>query len=213
MAGVVVIVPVLDRPQRVQPFCEALYENSPVGAVRALFVVDPGDRAELDAVFAAGEDVLVHGGSYAAKVNAAVEVTDEPLLFFAADDLEFRPLWLRNALQRLVDPIQVVGVNDLLKRRRRHATHFLVTRDYAQQPTIDGQPGPLCTAYQHSFVDDEFIATARARGVYAYASDAHVEHLHPMNGRSVDDATYRKGRGTFKADRRIFQQRFQLWAT
>lgn len=213
MPDVVVIVPVLDRPHRVQPFCDALYEHSPVGEVRALFVADSHDRGELDAIADSGEDVLIHDGSYAAKVNAAVALTTEPLLFFAADDLAFRPAWLQNARRRLADPVQVVGVNDLLRRRRRHATHFLVTREYAQRPTIDGEPGPLCTRYQHSFVDDEFIATARRRGVYAYAIDAHVEHLHPMGGLAVDDATYRKGRDTFKADRRLFQQRFPLWAT
>lgn len=213
MPEVVVIVPVLGRPQRVQPFCDALYEHSPVGAVRALFVADSHDRAELDAIAASGEDVLIHDGNYAAKVNAAVVLTTEPLLFFAADDLRFRAHWLRNAQRRLTDAVQVVGVNDMLRRRRRHATHFLVTRDYAQLPTIDGEPGPLSTAYQHSFVDDEFIATATKRGAYAYAIDAHVEHLHPMGGLAVDDATYRKGRDTFKADRRVFQQRFPLWAT
>jgi hypothetical protein len=110
--------------------------------------------------------------------------------------------------------IEVVGVNDLIPRRRNrrgHATHFLVTRDYTERGTIDGNPGLLHEGYDHSFVDDEFIATAEKRGVYAYAPDAHVRHLHWMNRSAPDDEVYRKGRARFEQDRRLFHERSVLW--
>ena len=90
--------------------------------------------------------------------------------------------------------IGLVGVNDLIKRNREHATHFLTTRAYASEPTIDGQPGPCCTVYAHWKIDDELIATAKARDAYVYAPDAHVRHLHHINDLAPDDDTYRKGR-------------------
>ena len=71
-----------------------------------------------------------------------------------------------------------------------------MTREYAEQPTIDGQPGPCCTRYRHWYVDDELIATARHRGVYAYAADARVRHLHYLVGAAPDDDTYALGRAT-----------------
>jgi hypothetical protein len=102
-------------------------------------------------------------------------------------------------------------VNDLIRRRRDHTTHFLVTREYAKLPTIDGQPGPMHEGYSHWHVDDEFIATAKHRGVYAYARDSHVEHLHPMNDKAPDDDTYRRGRAMARKDRKRFRVREALW--
>lgn len=153
------------------------------------------------------------GGSYASKINLAAEQTTELLLFIAADDLRFHPGWLAAAMAHMTDGTAVVGVNDGLARphRPQHATHFLITRAYALEPTADGQPGPLCTAYSHSFVDDEFIATATSRGVYAYAAESLVEHRHWLNGAAQDDDTYRRGRAQFRQDRRTFARRSSLW--
>lgn len=153
------------------------------------------------------------GGSYAAKINAGVEATDEALVFIGADDLRFRARWLENAVTKMPGA-QVVGVNDCIHRPRRpqHATHFLMTREYAERPCLDGTPGPLALAYRHSFVDDELIATATKRGVYAYAARSRVAHLHPMAKTAPDDATYRRGRAHFRSDARLFTQRSRLWA-
>jgi hypothetical protein len=68
----------------------------------------------------------------------------------------------------------VVGVNDLIPRRSAragHATHFLMTRAYAQRPACSTAPTRTLVRglRPQLYVDDELIATARKRGVYAYA--------------------------------------------
>jgi glycosyltransferase involved in cell wall biosynthesis len=206
-----ILVPVLNRPQNVKPLLDSIHENTP-DPYRVLFIADPDDTAEQDAITAEGGQMIVPGGGYAAKIRAGVEATDEPLLFIGADDLRFDAGWLEAATEKMPGA-QVVGVNDCIRRphRPQHATHFLVTRAYAEQPCIDGQPGMLSEAYAHSFVDDELIATATKRGVYAYAQRSRVRHLHPMVNTAADDDTYRLGRSQFRRDRKTFLRRSALW--
>lgn len=207
--GLAILVPVLERPHRVGPLVDSI--RATTEDCRIVFIVDPTDLPERAAVLKAGCECFLVNGGYAAKINTAVRGTQEPLVFLAADDLDFKPGWLEAATAKLSDEIQVVGVNDLLRRERQHATHFLMTREYAQQPTIDGGAGPLHEGYNHWWVDDELIATAKHRGAYAYARDAHVEHLHPQEGKAPDDETYRRGRARRRHDSRIFFRRRLLW--
>jgi hypothetical protein len=138
---VAILVPVLGRPHRVAPLMQAFRRTTP-HPYRLLFIADPDDQPEIDAIRRARADYIVRAGSYARKINEAARATSEPLLFLAADDLAPQPDWLESATRRLRGPVRVVGVNDLITRRRReHATHFLMTRDYATQPTLDGSRG------------------------------------------------------------------------
>jgi glycosyltransferase involved in cell wall biosynthesis len=213
-----ILVPVLNRPQNVEPLLESISHSTP-GDWRVIFLVDPSDDAELEAIYDAivvfGTDRVWFrecGGSYAAKINFGARHTDAPLVFLAADDLRFRRGWLDAARQHLSKDTQVVGVNDLCSdrvQRGEHATHFLMTREYALQPTVDGGRGPLHEGYRHWFCDDELVATARRRGVLAFARDSIVEHFHPMNGKAPDDETYRKGREHQRQDRALFRQRLR----
>lgn len=202
----VVLVPVLRRPQRVAPTLNGFYRTVP--DCRVLFIADPDDSEELEALRAAGAEHIAPGGNYAAKIRVGVEHTRERLIFTAADDLEPQTGWFEAAK---AGGAEVVGVNDLVPRRREHATHFLMTRSYAERPTLDGQPGPFFEGYSHWYCDDELIATARKRGVYAYAEHSHVRHLHPFAGTAEDDDTYRAGRAQARHDRRLFRQRSHLW--
>lgn len=179
-----------------------------------LFLCDPDDRPEQDAIAVAGGWMLSPGGNYASKIRAGIEATDEPLVFLGADDLRFRPGWLGAARERMTDRIQVVGVNDLIPRPQRpqHATHFLLTRAAATLPCLDGSPGPLYGGYSHWRCDDELIATATKRGMYAYAPDSLIEHRHVMVDPTLDDDTYRKGRADARMDSKRFVRRVRLWA-
>ena len=222
MSDLAILVPVLGRPHRVAPLLDSIESTTP--GARVLFLADPNDLDEIAAI--TGEqrslrrpfsvDLETTGGNYAEKIGRGVSLTSEPLVFTGADDLEPKPGWYEAAKARcMVEGVEVVGVNDLIDRRparAEHATHFLMTRKYAEQPCIDGSPGPFFTGYDHSWCDNELIATATARGVYGYAADAHVRHEHPMNETAPDDDVYRKGRAQFHQDRRIFQGRVILWS-
>lgn len=217
MSELVWLVPVLARPHRVRPLLEAIEATTP--SARVLFLADPDDAAECAAIRrerarrALRVDAIACGGNYAEKINAGIRATGEPLIFFGADDLRPYPGWLAAAKERLQSPVGVVGVNDLIERKRTHATHFLVTREYAESETVDGATGPLHEGYRHWWVDDELIATARSRGAYAYARRAVVEHIHPQAGKAPDDDTYRRGREHRRSDRRLFLRRTHLWTS
>jgi hypothetical protein len=212
----VLLVPVLNRPHRVAPFLGAVESSTP--GARVLFLADGDDEATLEAIEKEVDrdlciDLNTDGGRYSEKCNRGVGLTSETLIFTAADDLEPRVGWFEAALASMVDSTEVVGINDLIDRPRRpeHATHFLLTRRYAEQPTIDGGSGPFHTGYVHWYCDDEMVATARHRGVYAYAAAAEIDHLHPMVNLAPDDAVYAKGRENRRQDRRLFTKRSALW--
>ena len=207
MNDLVILVPVLGRPQRVRMVLDGFRRSTP--DARICFIPDPDDQPEIDAIEAAGGEILLTlKANYAGKINSAVACTDEPLIFIGADDLLPAEGWLEKALAHMHDGVEVVGVNDMIRRgRAQHATHFLMTRRYAELPVITGERGPLCELYDHSCVDDELIETAKHRNAYVYAADVHVTHLHPDNGTAPIDDTYRKGRSRLGDDRRLWKSR------
>lgn len=212
--AVVILVPVLARPQNVAPLVESIQGATPE-THSVLFICDEHDTAEREAIKQAGGEALVVTGNYAEKINAGVRVTGEPWLFFGADDLRFHPGWF-TAAKRVAERTGagVIGTQDLCNPRviaGEHATHFLVSRDYAEQPTIDGQPGPLFEGYLHEFVDDELIGTAKKRGQWAFAAESVVEHLHPDAGKSPTDGLYKAQGHRMRKSRPLYEQRRPLW--
>lgn len=213
---VTILAPVLERPHRIRPLLESIRDTAP--EAQTLFLCDPDDAEEILAVDAAIHDFgesfvayqLVDGG-YAAKINQGVFATDSDFLFLGADDLEFLPGWLE-ASRSLIESgaAAVVGVNDLIERSREHATHFLVSREYAERGQFDGEAGLLHEGYHHWYVDDELIGVACSRGAYVYSERARVRHHHPIAG-GQDDDTYRKGRLNAGADRSLYRRRSKLW--
>lgn len=215
MQALVVLVPVLRRPHRVQPLLASLHANTP-DPVRALFICDPDDGPQQAAVRKCGADMLIVDGGYAAKINAGVHATTEPLILLAADDLAFHPRWLEHAKRRIKGSVHVVGTNDLCNRRvmrGEHSTHSLVTRAYTTHGTIDDPTRLLHEGYPHEFVDDEFVATARYRKAFVSASDSIVEHLHPQAGKAPMDDLYAGQRKRMRAGRVIFREREPLWTS
>lgn len=215
---VAIIVPVLRRPHRVVPLMESVAAATPK-PYRLLFVATNDDHAEVSALEAAGADFLTIDapGTYARKINLGARSSTERLLFSAADDLDFHRGWLEAAESHFVAGVEVVGTNDLGNPRTMegvHSTHTLFTRRYIDDVggVIDGSKGDvLHEGYPHEYCDDEFVGTAKARGVYAHALDSRVEHLHYLWGKGEDDETYRLGRSKTAVGRRIFMRRRRLW--
>lgn len=218
-SDVVILVPILQRAHRVAPLVESIRATC---TARPLFLVSPGDVAVHDAVDRIGEKriIVVRGvhGDYARKINAGVRTTTEPLIFTAADDLQFLPGWLDAARAAMTDHIGVVGTNDLGSPRvvaGQHATHFLMARWYIEQHGTIDEPGKaMHEGYPHEYVDDEVVGTARARRAWAFAEDSHVKHLHPDWCPEVPrDALYAGQRRRMHMGRPLFARRQRLWAS
>lgn len=209
-----ILVPVLRRPKNV-----ARVLNSALTAVpsaRVLFICDPDDEPEIQAIKDEGGEFIAPRGNYAGKINAGIVYTTEPLIFTGADDIHFHPGWFETAMEKLVDGVGLVGTNDLCNERviaGQHATHFLMTREYAERGTIDDpSSGPLHEGYPHEYVDNELIETAKYRKAYAHAGDAIVEHLHPMVGKAPMDDLYAQIGARMNKGCRIYRRRKHLWA-
>lgn len=228
MSDLAVLIPVLNRPHRVKPVLESIRETTPDALV--VFIPDPDDTAENEAIDEhrdADTLVLPTAGNYATKINVGFDATTEPLLFMGADDLKFWPDWFSRAKTYLVPGIEVVGTQDLSNprvMRGDHSTHTLFRRSYIEERSgvVDQPRKVLHEGYRHENCDDEFIQTAKARGVYAHGWDVVVEHFHPivhlpqrMAERGTEppatDETYELGMRFSNVSRREFRKRRRLW--
>lgn len=216
-ADVVVIIPMLGRPHRVEPLLASLHASTP--RVRPLFAVSPDDLDVHDAIDTTGAERITIDwqprGDYARKVNAGYLRSTEPLLFLGADDLHFHPGWLEAAEALLDARVAVVGTNDLGNPRvmsGEHATHCLITRAYIDEHgTIDEPRKVLHEGYAHEYVDDELVGTARKRRAFAMALDSHVEHLHPHWGKAPTDELYEAQAARLAESRPLYRRRCRLW--
>lgn len=211
-AELVILIPVLARPHRVEPVLESALAATP--KARVVFIPDPDDQRELRVLEAVGAEHKSVKGNYATKINALVRETDEPLLFFGADDLEFHARWLDHAKAALAPGIGVVATNDLCNDRVKRgelATHPLVTREYVARGTVDEDGKVLHEGYWHEYVDREFSETAQERNAFAYAPKAIVEHLHPMVGKAPVDKLYAQTLTRMRQGHRLYSRRRRLW--
>jgi hypothetical protein len=218
-----VLVPVLGRPEHAEPFMASLRAST--GLAAAYAICDQDDEEAAKAWQAAGAEVLVRvplqdasPGSFARKVNLAYKALakrdkpPEPWLFLVGSDVRFHPGWLDHAQAVAGDRYHVVGTNDLGNPRvmaGEHATHLLVRRSYVdeQGASWDG-PGVVAhEGYRHWWVDDEIVAAAKQRGVWAMALGSRVEHLHPAWNKAPMDDVYELGAKFVAQDKRLFERR------
>lgn len=213
----VIVIPMLGRPHRVQPLLASIRAATP--RARVLFALSPADDKVVAAVRREQQRSITvpfrPTGDYARKINTGYRATSHPLIFCGADDLRFYPGWLEAAIAQLRPGIGVVGTNDLGSPRvvaGNHSTHSLIVRDYADRfGTID-QPGAILhEGYPHEWVDDELVGTAKFRGAWAYAPNAKVEHLHPNWGKAQSDRLYGQQTARIRAGKPLFQRRSRLW--
>lgn len=210
-----IIVPVVGRPWAAAPFMASLgFEPR----VRVVAVTESADEASARAWLEQGATVLIgEARTFAEKVNAAYAAGSSEWLLLVGDDVRFTPGWLEAALAAADDTGHVIGTNEPHSRRVRsglHSCHPMIRRSYVDQvgASWDG-PGVVChEGYGHQFVDDEIVVAAKRREAWRFADDAVLEHLHPVHGMGVEDDTYRRGRRTAIADRRLFMERRERYA-
>lgn len=187
---------------------------------RVLFCLTKGDdEVEAEVVRAGRERAMFPPrpiGDWAHKVNTGARLTEQPLIFTGADDLEFRVGWFEAATAKLEPGIGVVGTNDMGNPRVMagdHATHFLVTREYMKKYGTVDEPGKILhEGYWHELCDDELVATAKHRSAWVMALTAEVKHRHPNWDPLVPtDPLYDRQRERMRFGRRLFAQRRRLW--
>lgn len=212
--GIDILIPVLNRPQNVQPLMASLQVTQE--PYRVIFICSPRDTEQI-AACSAYETLIVDWrpgkGDFAKKINFAFDRTDSEWLFQGADDIKFYPGWDTMALQQADKTGKlVIGTNDLhnpLVKRGRESTHTLFARSYIEQQggTLDNTGRVFCELYDHQFVDLEFCETAKRRGVWGFCRQSIVEHLHPHWGLAEDDATYKKAVRNTGDDHRLYAER------
>jgi hypothetical protein len=227
-----VLIPTLGRPDRLRTIHDNIVEAT-VNPVLVWFIVEAHDIDSYEAARAiegqAVACVNTRTASYAGAINTAYRLGANPWLFAGADDLRFWPGWDKQAFEAFDAELAadvpsetvvpaVIGTNDQLNpyvAARTHATHYLVRRHYLDEigGVIDEGPGSFQNeGYRHNYVDTEFIATARHRGMFLPCLDSIVEHLHVSVGKTPRDATHDKADASYAADAALYESRCHLWA-
>ena len=166
----------------------------------------------------AGLTPLIHpepagAGNFARKINWAFTQTSREWFFQGADDIRFSAGWdveaFRIAERRRAS---VIGTNDLhnpLVKRGKHSTHTLIRRSYIEEHggTFDGTGLVFHEGYDHQWVDNEFIETAKFRKAWAFSAGSVVEHFHPHWGNAHTDPTYRKATRATRKDMLLYRER------
>lgn len=215
---ILVIVPVLHRPENVRPLMTSLRAST--GRADALYVVENNDREMTKLAHDHEALVVYESGTFARKVNSVFEndyADDYDWVILVGDDVRFHPGWWDHALYtaRQHDAM-VIATNDLVNPRVKageHATHPVMSVKYILErgASWDG-PGVVChEGYHHNFVDDEWTAVAKSRGVFAASLGSKVEHYHPIFGGAPDDEVYQLGRANFDKDAQLFKSRYNRY--
>jgi len=211
---IAVLIPTLNRPHRIADLVQNLKDTAPEAT--PYFIIEEHDTASAEAIEAAGANKIVNSrvASYAGAINTAIPLTKEPYLLIGGDDVLFHAGWLEPLLE-LAKDFGLVGTNDLHNPdvlRQTHATHYLITREYSKQGSIDVPENFLHEGYIHNWTDTEAVATAVKRNQWTPCMESKIEHLHWVWGLANQDPTYDKGRTTESIDAGLFQSRRHLWA-
>jgi len=206
---VAILIPVLDRPHRVEPLLANIRQATPEPH-RVLFAAS--DQPTLDELDRLGAEYLQdEGDSWPNRINRLFHATTEPYVFLGADDVVFYRGWLSAALSAMREVEGVVAVADLYNQ---DGTLALVSRQYILEHSgcVDTPDVVVFGGYRHNYSDTELFAVARFRGRHAYCQGAIVEHLHPLAGKASMDSTYAIGFASEPDDHRLYLDRERMWS-
>ncbi len=209
-----ILIPSLNRPQRLLPTIEAIHANTSESH-KIMFCVS--DKESMDILDRAGEWFISDEDDpdrrYVTRMNKLVRHLDSAeTIFFGSDDVIHQPGWLTAALTVMKETgAQLVVVNDL---HNPSGTQALMDRRYLPHAVFDAAGDAFHSGYYHNFADNEQHFTAYKHGLYARAMDSIVEHLHPLF-RSQNaipwDETYKVGAmHGWDHDEALFKERAAL---
>lgn len=220
MINLVILIPVLRRPQNIKPLVESV--EATTKDFELLFIASPGDDEEIAELENQNQSYGImnasyeNNGDYARKINAGFYDTKAEWYFLGADDLRFYPGWFDHAMVTYKKTgACVIGTSDLgnpLVKKGLHSTHSLVLGEYATECGTIDEPGKILhEGYRHNFCDTELVGTAKCREAWAFSSDSKVQHLHPDWKLAPMDEVYKLGKSGWEIDRRYFELRKKLW--
>lgn len=206
-----ILVPSLDRPQRLDETIRHIHTNTPLDH-RILFCVSDDYSKEI--LTDKGEWFLDDSDSddrrYVTRMNKLVRhIGDAQSVFFGSDDVIHQPGWLEAGLEQM-QHAAVVVVNDL---HNASGTQALMRADYLSLAVFDAPGDAFHHGYLHNFADNEQHFTAFKRGQYIRAMDSIVEHLHPLfrAANSIPwDKTYVHAQEGWGHDEELFRERAHL---
>lgn len=211
-----IYIPTYGRSDKMAGVMANIDQNTPLPH-RVVFIVEADDTHSMEKVQNLSKFVVNHRSrTYAGAMNSAWEELQSDLFFCGADDLDFKPGWLEEALKCMEESgKRVIGTQDLHNPEviaGEHATHFLVAGSYIKDftGTID-QTFPVLYEYDHNWTDREFILTAKKRDEFKMCTTSVVEHLHFTFGLSQMDATYEKSRKHIVEDQKLYEERRAKW--
>jgi len=122
------------------------------------------------------------------------------------DDLWPHPGWLDRAMpyfDRFPGRVGYVGFNDLIHDGNLLTAVYIAHRQYI----IEYQGGVLgYPHYKKQFIDTESWARARKAGLWVWAEDAIVEHLHPCVGKREMDQYDQLNAEAFAGDWKTYRE-------
>jgi hypothetical protein len=222
-----IIVPVHHRPQNAEPFVDSLNASLPSkNDLLGLNVLcSPGDDETMLAWEAVGIDQpwLVDYAieeSYPRKVQEMYDrmiATDSPpeWSLLIGDDVKFHEGWYEAFLEAAKDPgAGLISSNDMgnpYVLSGTHATHPFISTKYVEEQgaSWDGPGHIVHTGYRHSWCDEEWSTKAKHDGVFRYAPDCKIEHLHPTWNKGQQDETYAIARQYLLDDHDLYQRRHE----
>jgi hypothetical protein len=218
-----IFVPVHHRPESAQPFMRSLKETLPPDHDVAPFAIAAdGDEDTGQAWYLFGADVrYVDYESFPLKVQGMYDellVTDDvpEWSLLIGDDVRFLPGWYQAFLKAAEEcpAAGLISSNDMgnpYVMAGTHATHPFISTKYVEEQgaSWDG-PGHIChTGYRHWWVDEEWSVKANHDGVFRYAPNCKIEHLHPTWGKGQQDETYAIGWKHGADDADLYQRRYE----
>ena len=205
LAQIAVLIPLM-RPHRIASVVRSIAESTEASDYR-IIVIATGECAD------AARELPVtlledNGGTWPQRINAGYKVSTEPMIFAAADDLEFHPGWFEAAMRSMseMNDCGVVAVNDLMNRA---GVHLIFSRSYIE--TVGAAMGEplgtvICESVQHAYSDDFARRTAMHHERWRFCNDSVVEHLHCGLGKAPSDEVYTLGESSMAQGYAMYQE-------
>jgi len=223
------LVPVLNRPKNVERFIKSFLDTTTPDKAELVFITSASCTEEIEeinkfagqATIAIAPDDIISWGkriNWGINYSAANTSFTQPSswILCGADDVVFDANWLKIAEDASQNFSGIIGTNDLGHPATIggwHTTHPIVSRKYIMEQGTPEEPGKFChEAYDHNYVDVEFVHLAMKRGAWKHVPTCIIEHHHPAWNKAVWDDVYEKGKQNASADSQLWTRRKQQFS-